>query len=301
MNEFLDLSSEVKSAMKNGDPVVALESTIISHGMPYPTNLETAKSLEKIVLENGAVPATIAVLSGRIKIGLNDSELEYMATAKGILKLSRMDLPYAVTKKFDGATTVAATMLCAKMAGINVFATGGVGGVHRGVIDTFDISADLIELSKTSVVVVSAGVKSILDIPKTLEVLETLGVTVVGYKTDDFPSFYSQKSGSKLYMKAENPTEIAKIFKNKLSLGLDGGILVPNPIEKSKEIPNKVVDSAIDKALNEAALHGIRGKDVTPFLLSKIVEYVPEALNANVELVKSNAVLGSKIAIELLK
>jgi len=301
MNEFLDLSSEVKSAMKNGDPVVALESTIISHGMPYPTNLETAKSLEKIVLENGAVPATIAVLSGRIKIGLNDSELEYMATAKGILKLSRMDLPYAVTKKFDGATTVAATMLCAKMAGINVFATGGVGGVHRGVIDTFDISADLIELSKTSVVVVSAGVKSILDIPKTLEVLETLGVTVVGYKTDDFPSFYSQKSGSKLYMKAENPTEIAKIFKNKLSLGLDGGILVPNPIEKSKEIPNKVVDSAIDKALNEAALHGIRGKDVTPFLLSKIVEYVPEALNANVELVKFNAVLGSKIAIELLK
>jgi pseudouridine-5'-phosphate glycosidase len=301
MNEFLDLSSEVKSAMKNGDPVVALESTIISHGMPYPTNLETAKSLEKIVLENGAVPATIAVLSGRIKIGLNDSELEYMATAKGILKLSRMDLPYAVTKKFDGATTVAATMLCAKMAGINVFATGGVGGVHRGVIDTFDISADLIELSKTSVVVVSAGVKSILDIPKTLEVLETLGVTVVGYKTDDFPSFYSQKSGSKLYMKAENPTEIAKIFKNKLFLGLDGGILVPNPIEKSKEIPNKVVDSAIDKALNEAALHGIRGKDVTPFLLSKIVEYVPEALNANVELVKSNAVLGSKIAIELLK
>jgi len=301
MNEFLDLSSEVKSAMKNGDPVVALESTIISHGMPYPTNLETAKSLEKIVLENGAVPATIAVLSGRIKIGLNDSELEYMATAKGILKLSRMDLPYAVTKNFDGATTVAATMLCAKMAGINVFATGGVGGVHRGVIDTFDISADLIELSKTSVVVVSAGVKSILDIPKTLEVLETLGVTVVGYKTDDFPSFYSQKSGSKLYMKAENPTEIAKIFKNKLSLGLDGGILVPNPIEKSKEIPNKVVDSAIDKALNEAALHGIRGKDVTPFLLSKIVEYVPEALNANVELVKFNAVLGSKIAIELLK
>ncbi len=231
MNEFVDLSSRVDEAIKNGEPIVALESTIISHGMPYPTNVQTAKTLEKIIKDNGAVPATIAVIKGRIKVGLSDEELEYMATQKGILKLSRMDLPYALAKGLDGATTVAATMMCANMAGIKVFATGGVGGVHKGVVDTFDISADLVELSKTPVIVVSAGVKSILDIPKTLELLETLGVTVVGYKTDDFPSFYSQKSGSKLYMRANSPKEVAQIFKARSSLGVDGGMLVANPIE----------------------------------------------------------------------
>ncbi len=296
MNEFVDLSSRVDEAIKNGEPIVALESTIISHGMPYPTNVQTAKTLEKIIKDNGAVPATIAVIKGRIKIGLSDDELEYMATQKGILKLSRMDLPYALAKGLDGATTVAATMMCANMAGIKVFATGGVGGVHRGVVDTFDISADLVELSKTPVIVVSAGVKSILDIPKTLELLETLGVTVVGYKTDDFPSFYSQKSGSKLYMRANSPKEVAQIFKAKSSLGFGGGMLVANPIEASKEIPHEVIDKVIDAALEEANRSGIHGKDVTPFLLARIVEYVPKALEANVDLVKSNAALAAMIS-----
>ncbi len=296
MNEFLDLSSRVNEAIKNREPIVALESTIISHGMPYPTNVQTAKMLEKTVEDNGAVPATIAVINGRIKIGLNEEELEYMATKKGILKLSRMDLPYAVAKGYDGATTVAATMICAKLAGIKVFATGGVGGVHRGVVDTFDVSADLVELSKTPVIVVSAGVKSILDISKTLEMLETLGVTVVGYKTDDFPSFYSQKSGSKLYMRADDPKTVAQIFKAKSALGLEGGMLVANPIDKSKEIPHEVIDKTINMALEEANRTGIRGKDVTPFLLARIVEYVPKALEANVELVKSNAVLAAMIS-----
>ncbi|MCL4407566.1 MAG: pseudouridine-5'-phosphate glycosidase [Thermotogae bacterium] len=296
MNEFMDLSLRVKEAIKSHMPIVALESTIISHGMPYPTNVQTAKTLEKIIKDNGAIPATIAVIKGRIKIGLGDDELEYMATQKGILKLSRMDLPYAVAKGLDGATTVAATMICANMAGIKVFATGGVGGVHRGVIDTFDISADLFELSKTPVIVVSAGVKSILDIPKTLEVLETLGVTVVGYKTDDFPSFYSQKSGSKLYMRADSPKEMADIFKAKLALGLEGGMLVANPIETSKEISHEIIDKAINTALEKANKSGIHGKDVTPFLLTHIVEYIPKALEANVELVKSNAVLAAMIS-----
>jgi pseudouridine-5'-phosphate glycosidase len=296
MNEFMDLSLRVKEAIKSHMPIVALEATIISHGMPYPTNVQTAKTLEKIIKDNGAIPATIAVIKGRIKIGLGDDELEYMATQKGILKLSRMDLPYAVAKGLDGATTVAATMICANMAGIKVFATGGVGGVHRGVIDTFDISADLFELSKTPVIVVSAGVKSILDIPKTLEVLETLGVTVVGYKTDDFPSFYSQKSGSKLYMRADSPKEMADIFKAKLALGLEGGMLVANPIETSKEISHEIIDKAINTALEKANKSGIHGKDVTPFLLTHIVEYIPKALEANVELVKSNAVLAAMIS-----
>ncbi|BBJ28890.1 pseudouridine-5'-phosphate glycosidase [Athalassotoga saccharophila] len=296
MNEFIDLSSKVKDAIDNGIPVVSLESTIISHGMPYPKNIETARALERIVEKNGCVPATIAVLNGRIKIGLKDEELEFLARSKDILKLSRMDLPYAVAKKLNGATTVAATMLCSHMAGIKVFATGGVGGVHRGVAETFDISADLVELSKTPVIVVSAGVKSILDIPKTLEILETLGVTVLGYKTDYFPSFYSHNSGSKLYMRADSPQEVANLFNAKLKMGLSGGILVANPIEKSKEIPNDVIDEKINLALNEAKKLHISGKAVTPFLLSKIVDYLPEALEANVELVKANAELAAKIS-----
>lgn len=296
MNEFIDLSSKVKYAMNNGIPLVALESTIISHGMPYPTNVETARMLEKIVEENGAVPATIAILDGHIKIGLKDEEIEFLAKSKDIIKVSRMDLPYVISKKLNGATTVAATMLCAHMAGIKVFATGGVGGVHKGVTETFDISADLVELSKTPVIVVSAGVKSILDIPKTLEVLETLGVTVIGYKTDYFPAFYSRNSGSKLYMRADSPQEVASIFNMKMKLGLGGGILVANPIEESKEIPNTLIDEKINLALIEAKNAGIHGKAVTPFLLSKIVEYLPKALSANVELVKSNALLAAKIS-----
>ena len=294
--DFLEMSSEVKNALKNSQPVVALESTIISHGMPYPTNFETALELEKEVRDNGAVPATIAVIGGKVKIGLNESEIEYLAKAKKIMKLSRMDLPYAVSKKLDGATTVAATMICANFGGVKVFATGGVGGVHRGVNETFDISADLVELSKTPILVVSAGVKSILDIPKTLEILETLGVTVVGYKTQDFPSFYSTKSGSRLQMHVDSPYEAAELYKTKKKMGMDGGILVANPISKEHEIPNDVVNNAIEQALKEAKIKKIIGKEVTPFLLSKIVELVPQALEANVHLALSNAALAAKIA-----
>lgn len=299
IKDFLDISPEVAAALEERRPVVALESTIISHGMPYPTNLETARSLKAKVRENGAVPATIAVIKGRIKLGLGADELEYFAKAKGILKLSRMDLPYAIARKLDGATTVAATMICANLGGIKVFATGGVGGVHRGVVDTFDISTDLVELSKTPVLVVSAGVKSILDIPKTLEVFETLGVTLVGYKTDEFPSFYSRSSGEKLYMRVDSPKEAADIFNVKLGLGIGGGMLVANPIDKDREIPNAEIDRVIYTSLKEAAEHGIRGKATTPFLLSKIVEYLPEALVANIELAKSNAALAAVIAAEV--
>lgn len=296
MMNFLEISQEVKEALENSQPVVALESTIISHGMPYPTNFETALALESEVRNHGAIPATIAVIRGKIKVGLSESDIKYLSRAKGILKLSRMDLPYAVSKKLDGATTVAATMMCADFAGIKVFATGGVGGVHRGVNESFDISADLVELSQTPILVVSAGVKSILDIPKTLEVLETLGVTVAGYKTQDFPSFYSRKSGSRLYMHVDNPYEAATLYKTKRKMGIKGGILVANPISKEHEIPNDVINSAIERALKESKIKKVTGKEITPFLLSKIVEFVPQALEANIHLAMSNAALAAEIA-----
>ncbi len=299
MKSIMEIAPEVEKALNNSEPVVALESTIISHGMPYPRNLETAILLENEIRLHGATPATIAVIGGKIKIGLNQKELEYMAKAKNILKLSRMDLPYAVSKSLDGATTVAATMICAKMAGIKVFATGGVGGVHRGVNETFDISADLFELSKTSVIVVSAGVKSILDIPKTLELLETLGVTVIGYGTYDFPSFYSRSSGSKLYMKADTPEEVANLYKIKIKMEIKSGMLVANPISKVHEISNNVIDKAIDKALEMAKKSKISGKAMTPFLLSKIVEQIPRALESNVHLAKSNTALAAEISKKL--
>ncbi len=299
MMDFLKISQEVKEALENSQPVVALESTIISHGMPYPKNLETALSLEKTVRKHGAIPATIAVMGGKIKIGLSESEIEHLAKANGILKLSRMDLPYAVSKKMDGATTVAATMMCANFAKIKAFATGGVGGVHRGVNETFDISADLVELSQTPLIVVSAGVKSILDIPKTLEVLETLGVTVVGYQTRDFPSFYSRNSGNTLYMQVNTPEEAAALYLIKRKMGIKGGILVANPISKEHEIPNNVINEAIGHAIEESKLKKISGKALTPFLLSKIVELVPQALEANIHLVMSNAALAAEISKEL--
>ncbi len=299
MRDFLELSPEVKNAVESNAPVVALESTIISHGMPYPKNLETALSLEDVVREHGAIPATIAVIDGKIKVGLSRKELEFMAKAKDVLKLSRMDLPYAISQKKNGATTVAATMICAHLAGIKVFATGGVGGVHRSVEKTFDISADLFELSKTPVLVVSAGVKSILDIPKTLEVLETLGVTVVGYKTEDFPSFYSRSSGSKLYMRVDTPKEAANLFETRMKMGIDGGMLLANPISKEEEIEPEKISIVIKEALLLAEKKGISGKDVTPFLLSKIVEKLPQALDANISLVKSNAALAAEVAKNL--
>jgi pseudouridine-5'-phosphate glycosidase len=299
MRNFLEFSPEVEDAIKKSIPVVALESTIISHGMPYPKNLETALSLEKVVRDHGAVPATIAVIGGKIKVGLSEQEVEYMAKAKDVLKLSRMDLPYAVSKKLDGATTVAATMICAHLAGIEVFATGGVGGVHRDAEKTFDISADLFELSKTPVIVVSAGVKSILDIPKTLEVLETLGVTVAGYGTDDFPSFYSRSSGSKLYMQVNTPKEAAELFKARKEMGIGGGMLLANPISKEDEINREKMDKVIKNALLLAEKNSIGGKSVTPFLLSEIVKQLPEALEANISLVRSNAALAAEVANNL--
>ncbi len=299
MKNFLEISEEVKDALNSSMPVVALESTIISHGMPYPQNLETALSLEKSVRKQGAVPATIAIIGGKIKVGLEPSEIEYMAKASGILKLSRMDLPYAVSKGLDGATTVAATMICAHLAGIKVFATGGVGGVHREVEKTFDISADLFELSKTPVLVVSAGVKSILDIPKTLEVLETLGVTVAGYRTDEFPSFYSRSSGSKVYMRVDTPEEAAALFKARREMGIDGGMLLANPISEKDEIKREIMDDVIEEALALARKKEIKGKDVTPFLLSEIVKSFPQALDANISLVRSNAILAAEVAKKL--
>lgn len=299
MENFLEISKEVKDALNSSMPVVALESTIISHGMPYPQNLETALSLEESVRKRGAVPATIAIIGGKIKVGLEPSEIEYMAKASGILKLSRMDLPYAISKGLDGATTVAATMICAHLAGIKVFATGGVGGVHREVEKTFDISADLFELSKTPVLVVSAGVKSILDIPKTLEVLETLGVTVVGYRTDEFPSFYSRSSGSKVYMRVDTPEEAAALFKVRREMGIDGGMLLANPISEKDEIKREFMNDIIEKALALARKNEIKGKDVTPFLLSEIVKSFPQALDANISLVRSNATLAAEVAKKL--
>ncbi len=296
MNKYLELSEEVEKALKSSTPVVALESTIISHGMPYPKNLETAREVEKIVRAHGAVPATIAVLNGKIKIGLLEEELKHLAEAQDILKLSRMDLPYALSKGLDGATTVAATMICAHLAGIRIFATGGVGGVHKDVEKSMDVSADLFELSKTPVLVVSAGVKSILDIGKTLEYLETLGVTVAGYKTDDFPAFYSSTSGFKVNMRVNTPQEAAMLFKARMELGIEGGMLLANPISKSNEIEHALIDKVIDEAIRSAEKRGISGKAVTPFLLSKIVNEIPEALEANICLVKSNAALAAEIS-----
>ncbi len=296
LNEHVELSKEVKEALNSRKPVVALESTIISHGMPYPQNLETAIELEDVVKTHGATPATIAVLKGRIKVGLSKEELEHLAKSKDVLKVSRMDLPYAVSKKLDGATTVAATMICANLAGIHVFATGGVGGVHRNAEETMDISADLFELSKTSVLVVSAGVKSILDIRKTLEYLETLGVTVVGYRTNDFPAFYSSTSGCKIGMRVDTPKEAAELFKVRQSFEIGGGMLLANPVSKSYEIPKEIIDSVIENAITSAQSQKIRGKAVTPFLLSKIVEEFPQALQTNISLVKANAALAAEVS-----
>ncbi|MGM0378119.1 MAG: pseudouridine-5'-phosphate glycosidase [Bacillota bacterium] len=297
--KYLDFSPEVKNAIKNNKPIVALESTIISHGMPYPQNVETARKVEKIIRDNGAVPATIAIIDGRLKAGLTDEQLEYFGKAKNIKKVSRRDIPFIIANEFDGATTVSATMIVAQLANIKVFATGGVGGVHRGGQKTFDISADLQELAKTNVAVVSAGVKSILDIELTLEYLETNGVTVVGYKTDDFPAFYTSKSGYKVDYKAESPKQIAKALKAKWELNLDGGMIIGNPINKEDEMPKELIDKYISKALNEADKKNIKGKDITPFLLEKIVELTDgKSLKANRALVYQNAKVAADIAVE---
>ena len=302
MISYIDYSEEVKKAKKEGQPVVALESTIISHGMPYPKNVETALMCEDIIRKNNAVPATIAVIDGRLKAGLSHDESEYLAKAKGILKMSRRDLPAVVAQKQDGAATVAATMIIAALAGIKVFATGGIGGVHREASHTFDISADLQELAKTSVAVVCAGVKSILDIGLTLEYLETMGVPVLGYQTDKFPAFYTDDSGFGVDYVVDNAEHAADIIRAKWGLGLQGGVVVANPIPKQYSMDKKYIDNIIKEALEEADKRGIKGKKITPFLLDKIKELTAgESLDANIKLVLNNSNVAAKIAYQLCK
>lgn len=297
MKYQIKYSEEVLKAIQNNLPVVALESTIISHGMPYPDNLEVAIKCEKIIRENGAVPATIAIIKGQIVVGINEEELEYMASSKDILKVSRRDLPYVISQKLSGATTVATTSLIANLAGIHFFATGGIGGVHRGVSETWDISADLEELGMTNICVVSAGAKSILDLPKTLEYLETKGVPVVGYNTSIFPAFFCNESSEKVPLRLDTPKEIAEMIKVKWDLGLDGGILVANPIDRKYSLSKEMIDNVINEAILEMNSLKIIGKEVTPFLLSKINEITKgNSLAANKQLVYSNCKLATQIA-----
>ena len=300
--DYLDINREVLDGLRYYKPVVALESTIISHGMPYPDNIETALSLEKIIRENGAIPATMGIIKGRIKIGLDREEMEFLAKAKDIIKTSRRDIPFVVGMGLSGGTTVAATMILSQYAGIRVFATGGIGGVHRNAEKSFDISADLTELSNTNVAVICAGIKAILDIGLTLERLETFGVPVIGYRTDDFPAFYTRSSGFKVPMRAGSPRECAKIMKTKWDLNLDGGIVVANPIPKQYEAQKDNIDKAIELALFEADKNGISGKAVTPYLLGKVKEITAgESLAANIALVRNNALLAAQIAVEYSK
>jgi pseudouridine-5'-phosphate glycosidase len=298
--KYVDISPEVGEALKAGKPVVALESTIISHGMPYPRNVETALNVEKTIRENGAVPATIAVLGGRLKVGLKPEEIDVLGRASNVTKVSRRDLPFMLTKKLDGGTTVAATMIIAAIAGIKVFATGGIGGVHRGAAESFDISADLQELARTNVAVVCAGVKSILDIGLTLEYLETYGVPVVGFRTDEMPAFYTRKSGFRVDYRADSPEEIARAIRAKWDIGLDGGMIIANPIPPEYEMDYGAVTKAIEQAIDEAEKAGIKGKDSTPYLLNRVKEITGGvSLESNIQLVYSNARLAAGIATEL--
>lgn len=297
---YLEYSEEVHYAITSRVAVVALESTIISHGMPYPQNVTTAREVEDVVRGAGAVPATIAVLGGQLKVGLSDDELEFLGTSSEIQKVSIRDLPVTVAMHGHGATTVAATMRIASFAGIKIFATGGTGGVHRGGATTFDVSADLTELARTSVAVISAGVKSILDIGLTLEKLETLGVPVIGFGTSEFPAFFSRESGHAVPLRADNAEDVAQILRAKWSMGLDGGVLVANPIPADSEISAAEIDPVIRTALSDMDARGIGGKAVTPYLLSRIVELTGgRSLVANIALVKSNASLAARIAVAL--
>lgn len=296
---LLRLTDEVRDALADGRPVVALESTIISHGMPYPDNVAMATEVEQIVRDHGAVPATIAVLDGVPRIGLEPDALELLGTDEHIMKVSVRDLAYVVSRGLHGATTVASTMRLAALAGISVFVTGGLGGVHRGAQQTMDVSADLTELGTTNVTVVSAGVKSILDIGLTLERLETLGVPVVAYGTDEFPSFYSRSSSHAAPMRLDTPAEVAALMHAKWDLGLAGGVVLANPIPVEDEIPADEIGVIIDQALADMEAQGIHGKDATPYLLGRIVEITGGAsLEANIALVRNNAVLGAAVAQE---
>jgi pseudouridine-5'-phosphate glycosidase len=297
-NEYLNISAEVALAISEGSPLVALESTIISHGMPWPQNVETALAVEQIVRDAGAIPATIAILEGKLCVGLNDRQLEMLGKSTGVWKVSLRDMPFVLSQGLVGATTVAATMRIASMAGIKIFATGGTGGVHRGAEDSFDISADLTEMAQTSVAVVSAGVKSILDIGLTLEYLETLGIPVVTFGQDEFPAFYSSNSGFKSPLRLDSEAEIAAMLKTKWNIGLNGSVLIANPLPPEFEVPLEVMEVQIVKALAEAEASGIKGKEVTPFLLKRIAENTSgESLEANISLIKSNARLAAGIAV----
>ena len=299
---YLEIKPEVREALANGKAVVALESTIIAHGMPYPKNVETALAVEDVIRKNGAIPATIAIIDGVIKVGLTPEEIEYLGTAKGVMKVSRRDFPVVMAKKMDGATTVAGTMMAAAMAGIKVFVTGGIGGVHRGAGETHDISADLEELKQTNVTVVCAGVKSILDIPGTLEYLETKGVPVVTCGGDYFPAFYSRSSGIPAELREDDPQVIADMIRVKDELGLGGGMLVACPVPEEDEIPFEKMDGVIKEALKECEEQGVKGKRITPFLLSKVKDLTEGAsLEANIKLVLHNADIGSRIACGLVK
>ncbi|MBD7907634.1 pseudouridine-5'-phosphate glycosidase [Sporosarcina gallistercoris] len=302
MKSYIVFSEEVLNAKAAGQPIVALESTIISHGMPYPQNVETARAVEQIIRDNGAVPATIALIDGQIKIGLSYDELEMFGKSDNVAKVSRRDIGYLLATKQLGATTVAATMICADLAEIRMFVTGGIGGVHRGAETTMDISADLEELAKTDVAVVCAGAKSILDIGLTMEYLETKGVPVIGYETDELPAFYTRKSGFPVNFRADNPEVVAETLAVKWHLGLTGGAVIANPIPVADELDPEMINGIIEQALAEAKEKGIKGKDVTPFMLGKVKDLTDgKSLVANIALVKHNAVVGAKIAVALSK
>ena len=298
--DFLDIKPEVAKAIEEGVPVIALESTIISHGMPYPKNVETALAVEDVIRKGGAVPATIGIIEGRIKIGLTRDEIEYMATAENVLKVSRRDFPLVISQKGDGATTVAGTMIAANMAGIRLFVTGGIGGVHRGAGESHDISADLEELKMTDVTVICAGVKSILDIAGTLEYLETAGVPVITYGADEFPAFYSRRSGFAAECRMDDPAAIAALINTKEKMGLKGGVLVACPLPEEDEIPFEKMDVVIQEALKECEEKKITGKRITPFLLSRVKDLTEgKSLEANIKLVLNNAAVGAAIAVNL--
>ncbi|MGB3154058.1 MAG: pseudouridine-5'-phosphate glycosidase [Chitinophagaceae bacterium] len=298
MNSFLEIHPEVQEALANNTPVVALESTIISHGMPYPKNVETALQVENVVRENGAVPATIAIFAGKCHVGLTNEQLEYFGNAHHVWKVSLRDMPYVLSKKLYGATTVAATMRIAALAGIKIFVTGGIGGVHRGAESSMDISADLTEMAQTSVAVVSAGVKSILDIGLTLEYLETKGIPVITYGQDEFPSFYSRNSGFLSPLRLDTAQEIAALLDTKWKLGLTGSVLLANPIPAEMEIAADKMEVHIQQALAAAKEKGKTGKNVTPFLLQYIAEHTKgESLEANIALIKHNAKVGAGLAV----
>lgn len=303
MNKHLEISPEVSKALQEGKPVVALESTIISHGMPYPQNVQTALSVEQTIRDNGAVPATIAIIGGKLKAGCTPEEIEYLGKkGQAVTKASRRDLPVIVARGADGATTVATTMIIAAMAGIRVFATGGIGGVHRGAETTMDISADLEELAQTPVMVICAGAKSILDLGLTLEYLETKGVPVIGYGTEELPAFYTRKSGFKVDYRLDTPEELAAAFQAKVEMGLQGGMLVTNPIPEQYSMDADYINAAIDRAIAKSRELGIKGKETTPFLLAEIKDITDgHSLEANIELVLNNARLAAHTAACLAK